>query len=201
MRPAGLQYPGYSYSSSSHSRSVNRNTRQNSPPTPPPFTSFPISSSFENIPMPSHDSSNSLFEQSGEFKNFENQPYLAPPACSTGSSQSYVGVRKRKSGKWEASFRRQDGSRKQVCVGTFDTPEAAAEELAKRRAELGMPQKHKIHQSSSGVYQRKSGKWLARFTHSNKRNYLGTFDTQEAAAEALEKCKAEMGIPEKSKRG
>ncbi len=195
MRPAGFQYPGYNYSSSSHSRSVNRNTRQNSPPTPPPFTSFPISSSFENIPMPSHDSSNSLFEQNGEFKNFENQPYLTPP--------SYVGVRQTKSGNWAARFTRQDGSKKKVHVGTFDTPEAAAEALAKHRADMGMPQKRKIHQSSShvGVYQTESGNWIAKFTHSNKRNYLGTYNTPEAAAEALAKRRADMGISEKSKRG
>ncbi len=143
MRPAGFQYPGYSYSSSSHSRSVNRNNRQNSPPTPPPSTSFPISSSFENIPMPPHDSSNSLFEQSGEFKSFEEQPYLVPTASSTGSSQRYAGVRQTKSGKWEARFRRQDGSKRLVHVGTFDTPKEAAEALAKCRAELGMPEKYK----------------------------------------------------------
>ncbi len=199
MRPAGFQYPGYNYSSSSHSRSVNRNTRQNSPPTPPPFTSFPISSSFENIPMPSHDSSNSLFEQSGEFKNFEDQPYLVPSACSTGSSQRNIGVRQVEPGRWRASFKRQDGSKKTENVGTFDTQEEAIEAVAKRRAELGMPQKHRIHQSS-GVYPTKSGKWEARFTHSNENIYLGTYNTQEAATEALAKRKAEMGIPEKSKR-
>ncbi len=194
MRPAGFQYPGYNYSSSSHSRSVNRNTRQNSPPTPPPSTSFPISSSFENIPMPSHDSSNSLFEQNGEFKSFENQPYLVPPACSTGSSQRYVGVCHTETGKWRASFKRQDGSNKMEYVGTFLSKEMAAEALAKRRAELGMPQKHKIHQPSSSVYATKSGKWEARFTSSKKKIYVGTFGTQEAAAEALAKRKAEMGI-------
>ncbi len=144
MRPAGFQYPGYSYSSSSHSRSVNRNTRQNSPPTPPPFTSFSISSSFENIPMPPHESSNSLFEQSGEFKNFEDQPYLVPPASSTGSSQRYVGVRQTGSGRWRASFKRRDGSKKEVNVGTFDTQEEAIEALVKCRAEMGIPQKYKL---------------------------------------------------------
>jgi hypothetical protein len=210
MRPAGFQYPGYNYSSSSHSRSVNRNTRQNSPPTPPPSTSFPISSSFENIPMPPHDSSNSLFEQSGEFKSFEELPYLVPSASSTGSSIPCVGVHKTASGAFEAKFKRQDGSGNVERVGTFKSQEEAIAALEKRRAEMGMPQKYKLppNESSSssrsyvGVYPTKSGKWEAKFRNGpNKIIHVGTYDTQEAAAEALEKRKAEMGIPEKSKRG
>ncbi len=144
MRPAGFQYPGYSYSSSSHSRSANRSTRQNSPPTPIPSTSFPISSSLQNIPMPPHESSNSLFEQGGEFKSFKNHPYLVPPACSTGSSRRYVGVRQTKSGRWEARFKLQDGSNKLKHVGTFDTEAEAIAALEESRATMGVPQKHKL---------------------------------------------------------
>jgi hypothetical protein len=93
--------------------------------------------------MPPHESSNSLFEQNGEFKNFKNHPYLTPSVRSTGSIKKYVGVSQTKSGKWEARFARQDGSGKMQHVGTFDSQEAAAEALAKRRAEMGMPQKYK----------------------------------------------------------
>jgi hypothetical protein len=93
--------------------------------------------------MPPHESSNSLFEQNGEFKDFKNHPYLTPSVRSTGSNKNYVGVRQICSGKWEARFARQDGSKSKEYVGTFDGQEAAAEALARRRAELGMPQKYK----------------------------------------------------------
>ena len=127
---------------------------------------------------------------------------MAPPRSSSTSSR-YIGVHAHK-GKWVATIS-SDGTNQRL--GTFASPKAAARAYDKAARKLGRPvnrPRRGERQAVRGVLPTKgrfkgvsrdkwSGRWRAQIHHDGRSKHLGSFATEEEAANAWDVAAAAHG--------
>lgn len=113
-----------------------------------------------------------------------SQNMLNRKGATKSSSSGIRDVYRTKTGRWLASIK---VDKKPRGLGTFDTAEEA-EAVVNLALSTGNIPDHKPAKRDGGVQLRK-GRWIARKTHKGKRGFIGSFDSQTEALEALQSWK------------